>query len=146
MPGITAVTRPVGSVNSKNGAVVEILRAGEPTDPAAVEEYMARLAAAPFREVALPLLGQERVSPCPVCQGEGTRLDLLEKIGVCYGRCGKVSLARLYHAIFLPPTGSKKAGRKKEDRLEGTATISPDTASCTGDRPEAATTDQECSR
>src|SRR5947209_14133266 len=56
-PGITALTRPVGSVNGKNGARVELLQAGQPLDPRHVQDFMARLVQAPFREVALPLLG-----------------------------------------------------------------------------------------
>src|SRR4051812_28961125 len=75
-PGITSLTRPVGSVNGKNGAPVEVLRAGAPLDPRHVQDFMARLVQAPFREVALPLVGADRVHPCPVCRGEGTRLDL----------------------------------------------------------------------
>lgn len=102
MPGITAVTRPVGSTNGKNGAAVALLRPGEPVRPAAVEEYMERVARAPFREVALPLLGRDRVEPCPVCRGPRTRLDVLDYVGRCYNGCSKVTLDQLYDAIFKP--------------------------------------------
>jgi hypothetical protein len=102
MPGITALTRPPGAVNSKNGARVEVLKAGEPVEPKAVEEYMARLVLAPFKEVAMVLFGEERIEPCPVCLKEGTRLDVLDRIGKCYGGCGKVSGAHLYNRILRP--------------------------------------------
>jgi len=118
MPGITAVTRPVGSVNGKSGVKVEMLRAGEAIDPKAVEDYLARVVRSPFLEVALPLLGEERDQPCPVCKGEGTRLDVLDRVGSCYGSCGKVTLARLYDAIFLPRKGGKEPGRKKQNDPE----------------------------
>ena len=35
-PGITALTRAIGSTNSKNGSVVKVLEPGEPIDPASV--------------------------------------------------------------------------------------------------------------
>lgn len=103
MPGITGVTRAVGSINSKNGAVVEVLREGQPIDPAEVETFVARVARAPFREVALPLLGgRERVSPCPLCERPGSRLDVLDRQGRCYGVCGKVTLEALLDRALLP--------------------------------------------
>src|SRR5262249_12509857 len=51
-PGITGLTRPVGSVNSKNGAVVRQLREGKPVSPDAVLAYARRLSEAPFRCLA----------------------------------------------------------------------------------------------
>jgi hypothetical protein len=108
-PGITALTRPVGSTNTKNGARVEVLAQGKPAEPRAVEEFVRRLQKAPFREVALPLLGETRVSPCPVCRGEGSRLDVLDWAGMCYG-CGKVTLAQLLNAAYASPGASGEAG------------------------------------
>jgi hypothetical protein len=52
--------------------------------------------------VALPLLGELHVCPCPVCGGEGSRLDILDRIGRCYGGCGKVRLEQLFDAFFQP--------------------------------------------
>jgi hypothetical protein len=112
-PGITALTRPVGSVNSKNGAAVRLLRPGTPVEPAVVEAYTDRLREAPFRTVAVPLLGGERASPCPVCGGAGTRLDVLDRHGRCYGGCGTVTLPMLYDRAFRAPPAP--AGKKKPD-------------------------------
>jgi hypothetical protein len=100
-PGITALTRAVGSVNSKNGATVTVLKEGQAVAPKAVEEFVARLVAAPFKEVAFPLLGAMRVSPCPLCGKEGSRLDVLDFVGKCYGGCSKVTLGQLYDMIFI---------------------------------------------
>jgi hypothetical protein len=100
MPGITTLTRPVGAINSKNNATVEVLKAGQPVEPNVVQEFMARLVQAPFKEVALVLLGEQRVSPCPVCRGEGTRLDVLDHIGKCYSGCNRVTGAKLYNCIL----------------------------------------------
>jgi hypothetical protein len=77
-PGITGLTRPAGAVNSKTGALVEVLEAGTALEPKVVEEFATRLSAAPFRQIALVMFGDDRVSPCPVCGGEGTRLDVLD--------------------------------------------------------------------
>ena len=115
MPGITATTRPVGATNSKNGATVRVLKAGEPVAPKAVEAFLARVAEAPFKEVVLPLLGSDRVSPCPVCGGEGTRLDVLSHVGKCYGGCSKVTLEQLYDRIFLAvPQAAKQPVKKRK--------------------------------
>jgi hypothetical protein len=101
-PGITALTRPIGSTNSKNGATVELIREGESIEPAAVETYVAQLADKTFRAVASPLLGEARVSPCPVCAGTGTHLAVVDHVGLCYG-CGNVTLDRLFDCIFASP-------------------------------------------
>jgi hypothetical protein len=106
-PGITALTRAVGSTNSKNGATVEVLRRGEPVAPQVVEQFLTRVAQAPFREVATILLGGERVQPCPVCQGEDSRLDVLDHVGICYRACGKVRLAQLFDCVYA---GTHQAG------------------------------------
>ena len=108
-PGITALTRPIGSINSKNGATVRVLRPGKPVAAKAVEEFVARLDKAPFKEVAVVLLGGTRVSPCPVCQREGSRLDVLDRVGMCYA-CGKVTLAQILDRIYAPPP---QAGKEK---------------------------------
>jgi hypothetical protein len=102
-PGITALTRPVGAVNSKNGAAVRILYEGRAVTPDDVEAFVAELAAAPYKIPAEALLGTLRCEPCPVCRKEGSRLDVLDRVGTCYGGCGKVGLARLYDAVLRQP-------------------------------------------
>ena len=72
-PGITAMTRPIGSINSKNGSVVKTIRPGKSIDQGRVIEYVNQLAAAPFRGIAQVLLGSDRVEPCPVCKAAGSR-------------------------------------------------------------------------
>lgn len=109
MPGITAVTRPVGSTNGKNGAVVKTLAIGEAVAPEVVEQFMATLVPGPFREIATLLLGEPRVRPCPVCKAGGSRLDILDWAGMCYGNCGKITLEHLFDAIYLPRPDSQKA-------------------------------------
>jgi hypothetical protein len=109
-PGITGLTRPVGSVNSKNGATVELLRAGRPVDPARVVAFAASLEEAPFRTVAAILHGPDRISPCPVCRGPGSSLGVGERSGVCYS-CGKVGLERLFDAAYAADPGGPAAAR-----------------------------------
>jgi hypothetical protein len=112
-PGITAPTRPVGSVNSKNGAVVTELRPGRPVDPARVEAYVRDLAGAPFRTVATTLLGGERAEPCPVCRNPGSSLRAHDRVGQCY-HCGKVSLGMLFDAVYRPLEGDAPTGPEAE--------------------------------
>jgi hypothetical protein len=100
-PGITALTRSVGSINAKNGAAVEVLRPAEPIDPARVAEFVAELADAPFKTVAMIWLGSDQAAPCPVCRAPESRLGVLDRVGQCY-RCGKVSLEALFDAVLVP--------------------------------------------
>jgi hypothetical protein len=109
-PGITILTRPVDSINSKNGAVVETLEPGQPITPDAVIAYVDELARAPFRTIALPLLGSERVDPCPACMATGSSLGVLDFAGKCY-RCGTVSLEQLYSLVY-PADEPVEAGVK----------------------------------
>jgi hypothetical protein len=114
-PGITAVTRPVGSTNSKNGAVVEVLREGRPVTPEAVEEFVKRVCEVPFKEVAEVLCGGASVTPCPVCKANGSRLDALDQVGMCYGRCGKVSLEKVLDCVYAPQLPADDGGVKADD-------------------------------
>jgi hypothetical protein len=120
-PGITALTRPVGAANSKNSATVALLRPGEPLNPAAVEQYLAGVARAPFRQVVTVLLGDEHVQPCPVCGAADSRLDVLDHVGICY-KCGKVRLAQILDLVFtdrdlaLPSSASRAAARGETSR------------------------------
>jgi hypothetical protein len=124
-PGITGLTRAVGSTNSKNGAVVEVLRAGKPVTPRAVEEFVDRLTRAPFREVASVLLGDTQASPCPVCRGEGSRLDVLDREGMCYGACGKVKLAQLLDSVYAPLAQAAAAGTPPAGEVNQQAAATP---------------------
>jgi hypothetical protein len=100
MPGITAVTRPLGSINGKNGAVVEVLQAGKSVTPKEVQEYVARVEMAPFKEIAVPLLGGDHVKPCPICKGKDRRLDVLDFVGKCYNGCSKVTGDQLFDCVY----------------------------------------------
>jgi hypothetical protein len=101
-PGITALTRPVGSVNRKNGATVTVLKPGEPVAPERVLEFTAELARAPFRVLAGILLGGERLSPCPFCRQAGSEFTTLDRVGRCYPRCGTVGGDRLFDLVLRP--------------------------------------------
>jgi hypothetical protein len=117
-PGLTALTRPVGSVNSKNGAVVELLRPGGSVTGQQVLAFVNQVARAPFKEVASVLLGGQRLKPCPVCRAEGSRLDVLDHVGMCYG-CGKVKLGRLLDCIYAPvPRAGEQEGAARAQGAE----------------------------
>jgi hypothetical protein len=117
-PGITAFTRPVGSTNSKNGATVEVLRPGEPIEPAQVEAYVLRLIDAPFKTVAAALLGDEHVSPCPCCRTPGSRLGVSDHAGRCY-TCGTVSLEKLFAVIYRTDGHDGEASNVAADPASG---------------------------
>ncbi len=108
-PGITAMTRPIGSINGKNGTKVRLLRAGETVSPDDVLGLCKKAIASPFGTVAGLLYGDTRISPCPICQADGSRLDVLDRWGMCYGRCGKVGLGRLFDR-FMRPRAARTGG------------------------------------
>jgi hypothetical protein len=124
-PGITAVTRALGSVNTKNQSTVELLHPGRPVTPGAVEDFVSRLGQAPFSQFAALLLGSCRVSPCPLCRGEGSRLDALDEHGMCYAHCGRVGpdkLLELVYATAEPRVSDRSAadaGPKGKRRGQG---------------------------
>jgi hypothetical protein len=113
-PGITALTRPIGAINSKNNAVVELLQPGRSIAPKDVVAFVGELVEAPFRTVALPLLGSDRVEPCPACRAPGSSLGVLARLGRCY-HCGDVRLERLLDLVYAPAGQGERfgAGRGK---------------------------------
>ena len=109
-PGITGLTRALGSTNSKHDVTVERLREGKPVPVDRVEHLFEQMSRSPFRTVMLVLLGAERIRPCPVCEQAGTTLSAGDVVGFCYGSCGKVKLAQLYDLFLAPrPANSKEA-------------------------------------
>lgn len=98
-PGITAVTRPVGSINGKNGAEVTRLHPGQTIHPKVVQDFFTILGSAPFRTILRILTGAEKTRPCVVCRAENRTLSALDKVGRCYS-CGKVTLGRLFAAFM----------------------------------------------
>jgi hypothetical protein len=107
-PGITALTRALGSVNSKNNVTVKQLHEGEPVSSEEVVDLFNLTRTSPFRTVAQILFGGEHLQPCPVCDAPDSRLDILDHVGQCYGNCGKVRLGQLFD-VFLKPRLSKKS-------------------------------------
>lgn len=101
-PGITALTRPVGSINSKSGQPVRIVKKGQPVSPAAIISFFDQLRNAPFHSVAALLFGRDRISPCPICVAHDSTLTVQSGHGECYGRCGRVEYEQLMDAFFLP--------------------------------------------
>jgi hypothetical protein len=111
-PGITATTRRIGSVNTKNGAKVALLARGEPVTFEEVERLAQLVVNAPFRTITSVLLGADVVTPCPFCRGDKTSLRIMDHVGMCYGACGKVTLDQLFDRLYLPRPGkSTKEGR-----------------------------------
>ena len=109
-PGITAVTRPLGSINGKNGATITCIKPGEPLASDEVLKLYEELKQAPFRTVMRVLTGKEMVAPCPICAQTGSKLSALHHAGRCYGSCGNVKLHQLYDLVLAPrPTSNKGA-------------------------------------
>jgi len=106
-PGLNVHTRPLGSINSKSGLPVKLLRKGSPVSPKAVIDFVEDLRRRPFATVAGILFGTGRITPCPVCRSSGSSMAAMANEGRCYERCGKVTLARLYGTIMADPTAGR---------------------------------------
>ena len=110
LPGITACTRAVGSINSKNGAKVFRLTSGQPVAAEQVVQLYRQMMTAPFRTVLEIVTGGQEVSPCPLCSDRERTLKALDRLGLCYDSCNSVSLYQLYDLMVQPRTlvGGKK--------------------------------------
>lgn len=102
-PGIIALTRPVGAMNTKSGTMVEQLAAGQLVTAAEVLALFDRMRDQPFETVAEILFGTVRISPCPICCNRERVMGARQRAGYCY-ECGKIKLDRLYDAIFVAQT------------------------------------------
>jgi hypothetical protein len=100
-PHITALTRPVGSVNGKNGAEVRLVKEGNPISQQEVIGLYQQMCEAPFATVLNILAGANKLEPCPFCEKERSQLSPLNFVGRCYS-CGNVKLDRLYNLVFAP--------------------------------------------
>lgn len=109
-PGITGLTRPLGSVNSRTGREVRVLKSGEPIDVAEIEQFFNELSKAPFRSVTRILFGRDRLDPCPLCQQPGSQMSALDRVGKCYTTCGEITLAKIYDMFLKTP--DRKSGVK----------------------------------
>ena len=101
-PGVTATTRALGSVNSKNGQEVRRLKEGSKVSPKDVIALQEEMCAAPFGTLFQVLTGSDRMSPCPFCGKES--LVALDHVGLCYG-CGKVASAHILNHLGSPLHG-----------------------------------------
>jgi hypothetical protein len=115
-PPIT-LTRPFGSINGKNGKPVEKLKDATHIPPVAVSAWAEDVARRPFLAIGLILFGEPKLNPCPYCGADGSRLDLGDFLGFCYGPCQRVPLRRLHEPFFRgeeagrpPPPGAPASG------------------------------------
>jgi hypothetical protein len=104
-PGLTILTRPLGSLNGKTGRTVTRLHDGGVAPSEEVLAFVADLAARPFAVLAGILHGGgDRLRPCPVCRAAGSSMAVLNKKGKCYG-CGDVSVAKLFGTVMADTAG-----------------------------------------
>lgn len=109
-PSLLAMTRPIGSVNSKTGRQVELIKAGEPVTELEVLNFAEDLTRRGFATVTQILFGTTTVSPCPICCKADSTLNAaapryrtndpnITNRGSCY-ECGKVTLATLVDLVL----------------------------------------------
>jgi hypothetical protein len=108
-PRLLAMTRPIGSVNSKTGRKVELIKAGEPVSQTEVLNFADELTRRGFSTVSQILFGSTEVSPCPICRKEDSTLSAISPNryspdpaiscrGSCY-HCGKVDLTSVINLV-----------------------------------------------
>ena len=109
-PSLLAMTRPVGSSNSKTSRQVELIKAGEPVSEQEVLHFAEDLTRRGFATVTQILFGTTTVSPCPICRKEDSTLHAAAPLyrtrdpnitgrGSCY-HCGKIALATLVDLVL----------------------------------------------
>ena len=109
-PSLLAMTRPLGSSNSKTGRQVELIKAGEPVSEQEVLHFAEDLTRRGFATVTQILFGTTTVSPCPICRKEDSTLHASAPLyrtrdpnitgrGSCY-HCGKIALATLVDLVL----------------------------------------------
>ena len=109
-PSLLAMTRPIGSTNSKTGRRVEQIKAGEPVTEPEVFQLVEGLTHRGFATVMQILLGATSISPCPFCrEPESTLVGTpprrrtndpgLANRGSCY-HCGQVTLTALLDLVL----------------------------------------------
>lgn len=98
-PGMNALTRPLGSKNSKNGATVRRLKKSEPISLEELEGLATRMINEPFSRLIHILTGGSKVAPCPFCRKPNSNFVAFAKSGRCY-ECGNVSLEKLMGLIY----------------------------------------------
>lgn len=106
--GITAVTRPIGSVNGKNNSKVYEITAGHNVSAEELVTLCQELAIRPFLTLANILFGSDQITPCPGCKKPESRLGVRDREGHCYN-CDKVNLEVLFN-FFYSASNTKKGG------------------------------------
>ena len=110
-PGITALTRPVGSVNGKSGLEVRRLRVGEPVTSAELLTLHSEIRDRPFATIAGILIDRKALTPCPICRTPGSTLSILDRCGRCYATCGTVGFAHLFASFVASAEESREVRR-----------------------------------
>ena len=100
-PRLNALTRPIGSVNSKNGQVVEQIKQGTPASEDDIIHLFREMQRNPYAMIQKIWFGSEHIEPCPVCNCEGSYLEVTsENYGECYGNCHRITIDRLVNSIL----------------------------------------------
>jgi len=119
-PALIGLTRPVGSINSKTGRPVRVLKLGTQIEAVVLQDWAEEVAAGPFEMIGEILFGEKRITPCPYCHKEGSYLDVKRVVGFCYGPCHKVPLKRIYEPFFIETPKAeakeKKGGKSKASK------------------------------
>lgn len=119
-PDIIAMTRPIGAMNSKAGRAVLSLRPGRPVHPEAVEALANRAAEYPFETLASVLFGSDRISPCPFCSKDGSKLVADKQCGHCY-ECGTKKLTDAYRQMLGSAAGTADHAKKLAKQFDRAA-------------------------
>lgn len=110
-PGLNIMTRPLNSINSKNGRRVVLVRKPTLVSAQEVIEAVDQFRAAPFQTIAQTLFGRSS-SPCPLCETPGSSLRIRTHNGICYGgKCGgRVYPSDLFDRFMVGPWSPLQTG------------------------------------
>lgn len=144
-PSLLAMTRPVGSVNSKSGRQVELIKAGQPVTEQEVLNFADDLTRRGFATITQILFGSTTVSPCPFCREEDSTLSgaapryrtsdpKIINRGSCY-HCGKVTLVALIDLVLKGREDGQAPKEGDSNAVAPLATHAPDDELTSDDCP-----------
>src|SRR5690606_39010405 len=92
------VTRPIGSINAKNGRTVSQLTDGHPIAVDSILALADRMRRKPVKTIFQIWFGTDRIQPCPMCK-KSRGLIAQSRNAKCY-TCGTIELPQLFDLAF----------------------------------------------
>ena len=105
-PGITACTRPIDSINSKNSASVQRATEGKKVTEKELLDLADQMIEEPVKTFCLIVFGSDSISPCPICSAKESKFTAYKHVGKCY-ECKSINLQKLLGKLYASEGGQR---------------------------------------